>query len=54
MWVGRIVGDNEITVGAEQKVSGQTDIFMQGVTASTPNSLSSWYSPKWFYFMHGI
>ena len=49
-----MIGSNEITQGVQRKVSGQTDMFMQGVIASTPNSLSSWYSPNRFYFMHGI
>ena len=53
MWVGRIVGGNEFTVGAEQKVSGQTDMFMQGVTASTTDLLMPWHDPNWFNFMHG-
>lgn len=39
VWVGWMLGSNKITVGVEQKVSGQTDMFLQGVTASPPNSL---------------
>jgi len=46
-----MIGINEITQGVQRKVSGQTDMFMQGVTASTTDLLMPWHDPKWFDFM---
>ena len=49
-----VIVSNELTVGVDRKVSGQTDMFMLGVTASTTHLLTPWHSPNWFDFMQGI